>query len=524
MRIDIHPDFLGESLARKKKAVGGVSDETAVELQEEAVAGRSPDFRKLLQSVYDAVLITDFRGRVEDYNTRALDFFLCDAREMAGAKVIELISGAANDLLDAIHRNLQDQRYTLIEAHCLRKDGSLFPCEIAVNRMDLESGAKLCFFVRDVTVRKKAEAALEDAVARLEAHDRARSEFISNVSHELRTPLTSMIYAISNMLRGVPDRVRRYLHMLEGDSKRLLNTVNDILDLRKIEAKSLSLSRARIPIHRLVMRAAESLRVQAEEKGLTFHLAPSSGRWFALCDLQKIERVVLNIVGNALKFTPRGGIVSVEVREDARKAGWAVIRVQDTGIGIPKEALGKVMQRYFTVGDPASGTGLGLAISKEIVELHGGTIEIRSPPPGTERGTVVEARLPLVEAPRVLVVEDEDGVRSVLERQMAMEGYRVTGARDGEEALARVEEEKPDVVVLDLVLPKMSGIEFILKMKGDKTTKRIPIIVVTGADLGRATVETLNRFSIPALAKPWEEAELLDNVEGALLGSAALAR
>lgn len=531
MRIDIHPDFLGESLERKKKsAAGSGSSDTTVffNKREDSKWVLSKEFEKLLQSIYDAVFITDKKGRIIRSNSRAEVFFLMDEDEMFGRRIIDLILGADDTLLTAIDKNSIEHRYTLIEAHCVRKDQSLFAAEIAVNQIELEGETCLGFFLRDVTVRKKTQEALEEAVARLEEHDRSRSQFVSNVSHELRTPLTSMIYAVSNMLRGVmgpiPDGVKRYLQMLDGDCKRLLGTVNDILDLRKIETKTLTLTKTRMPFTRLVRRSIETLKAHASQKSIEMELHGSDVTWFTDCDINKIERVMLNIVGNAVKFTPEGGTIDIYLSEDPDDNSKFLLSVLDSGIGIPTEALDKVTQRYFTVGEQATGTGLGLAISKEIVEMHGGTIKLASPPPGRSNGTGVYISLPVVQAPSILVVDDEPGVRAVLESQISAQGYKVISAGEGKEALEKVYAEKPDLMVLDFILPGMEGTEIILKLKSDKATMRIPIIVVTGADIGKARAQILNSFSIPALAKPWHEHELLDKIEGAFLGASTLNR
>lgn len=528
MRIDIHPDFLGEELARKNR-------ESRTEIHTDTLAAvssmakgyrRSHRYSKLLQSIYDAVLIADHRGRIIDCNSRAVDFFLCGETDLLGLRVLDLISGAGDELLEAIEKNLLDHRYTLIDAYCVRRDKSSFAAEIAVNKIDLDGEGQLCFFVRDVSVRKREQEALEDAVRRLEEHDRARSQFVSNVSHELRTPLTSMIYAVSNMLKGVTgplsDSVRRYLEIIDGDCRRLLGTVNDILDLRKIENNTLTLARARVPFVRLVRRSVESLRVQAAQKALSLTMDPAPGQWFVDCDAQKMDRVILNVVGNAVKFTPRDGAITLSLQGDPQTPGNLLLRVRDTGIGIPPEALNRVMERYFTVGEQASGTGLGLAISKEIVELHGGSIRIQSPPPEGGVGTVVSISLPVAEAPEILVVDDDPAILDLLEQQMRSHGYRMATAADGEAALKTVMADKPDIVVLDMVLPVIDGSEVILRMKGEKSMSRIPIIVITGANVGRAKAEILQNFSIPAIPKPWQEEDLLDKVEGALLGRAAL--
>ena len=163
-----------------------------------------------------------------------------------------------------------------------------------------------------------------------------------------------------------------------------------------------------------------------------------------------------------------------------------------------------------------------MAICKEIVELHGGRIRIESPPPGADRGTVVGIRLPVVEAPKILVADDDAVILDLLVRQLEGRGYRVIRAVSGAEVLDKVGKEKPDVVVLDLVLPEVGGTDVILKMKSRKETMRIPIVVITGAELSRSKVRILNSFSIPALSKPWKEEDLLDRVEGVFLGVAAL--
>jgi len=500
--------------------------EGAVSLQDAPRGDRSDDYQKLLQSIYDAVLVTDAAGRILDHNSRATEFFFGGKGDLLGKNVVDLLSGATDTLLNEIQQNFKEHKFTLIDASCVRYDGSTFPAEVAVNRIDVDMEGELCFFVRDVSIRKRAQEALEDAVERLEEHDRARSQFVSNVSHELRTPLTSMIYAVTNMLRGVvgtlPDPVRRYLKILEGDCRRLLGTVNDILDLRKIESKSLTLARSRVPFSRLVRRSVESLRVQAEQKSLTVNVSSAHRHVFVNCDVQKMERVILNVVGNAIKFTPEGGEVSVVSSNDSQKPEHVLLSVEDTGVGIPPKAIPRVTERYFTVGKQPSGSGLGLAMSREIVELHDGTIVIKSPPAGAEGGTGVYISMPDTEPPVVLVVDDDQSVRDVLARQLSEQGYRVMASDNGVDALEQVEKSNPDIVVLDLALPGMEGSEVILKMRSSANTSHVPIIVVTGAHVGRAKAQILNSFAIPALSKPWQESELLDRIEGAFLGAAAL--
>ncbi len=529
MRIDLHsvsvdtPDIeeVKMSLLNKSKV------RAKSRIQHKGRDRFSPEYKKLLESIYDAVIITDSGGSVIDCNTRALEFFRCGDKDIRGTNIIDRISGSDFTLLEGIWQNLKDQRYTMIEGNCVREDESLFPAEIAVNKIELDGKESLCFFVRNIAIRKQAQAALEDAVARLEEQDRSRSQFVANVSHELRTPLTSMIYGIANLIKGVAgpvsDKLMRYLETLDRDCKRLLGTVNDILDLRKIEAKTLVLTKAKIPFSRLVHRTVESLRVQAEQKSLTLKVSTGTERRFVECDFHKMERVILNIMGNAIKFTPRDGVINVVAGIDPENADDVFVSIQDTGIGIPPEAIDRVTERYFTVGEQPSGSGLGLAISKEIVELHGGRIRVQSPPPGVDKGTMISFTIPAdKQVPTVLIVDDEPAILDLLEYQIASYGYKIIRAGNGTEALDKVEKNRPDIVVLDLVLPETEGTEVILKMKSNKATRKVPIIVITGAHVGHAKAQILDNFSIPAMSKPWQEEELMDRIEGAFIGVATL--
>ncbi len=486
------------------------------------------DYQRLLQSVYDAVLITDANGVVREFNHRAVTFFRYSAEELLGLRVPRLIAGADDAVIGTIRKNLIEHRYTLMEGTCRRRDGSSFPSEIAVNRLDTDQEGRLCFFVRDISVRKRAQDALEEAILKLEQHDRNRSQFISNVSHELRTPLTSMIYAINNMLRGVTgpltDDQSRYLEMLLGDSRRLLATVNDILDLRKIENQTLTLVKTRMPFGRLVQNSAASLQVQADQKGIHLEIAPSKKLWFVNCDAQKIERVVLNLIGNALKFTAKGGHIWVRLMEDPDAESHVRVIVDDDGVGIPAQDLDRVTERYYTVGDQPSGSGLGLAISKEIVQMHAGSLHVQSPPDGYERGTRIWFRLPVASAPCVLVVDDEPDICKKLSKQIGEQGYRVICAASGEEALKRVYEDAPDVVVLDMRLPDLEGSEVIIRLKADPATGRIPILAMTGAPLGRNKEDILRNFGVNIISKPWNETELLDGIVNAFLGGLPFAQ
>ncbi len=529
MRIDLDPATIvqaGAAAAPARNRRLPVST-TFVARRRDRVERDTP-YDKLLESVYDGVFITDRRGVILDYNGRAAEFLKLDAAQPLGFPSIDLISGADERLIDTVLANLHSSRYTLIEGRCRRADGTSFPAEIAVNLVDLDEEGQLCFFVRDITLRRETMDALEVAVERLQAHDRARSEFVSNVSHELRTPLTSMIYAVGNMLRGVvgplPEKAVRYLERLESDCRRLLGTVNDILDLRQMESGTLTLNKTRMPLSQIVQTSVEAVSVQADAKRQKLLVEAVPRECFVQCDQQKLERVLINVIGNAIKFTPEEGEITVRLLPDPDDAARVLLMVSDNGVGIPKDAIAKVTQRYFKVGDHPNGSGLGLSISREIVELHGGTLQIESPVPGTDRGTAVLVRLPLTPPPTILVVTDEDATGNSLLRVIEARGYAAQWVRTGQEALLRCASQPVDLLTLDLRLPDMDGLELVLHVRDDRRTQRLPAIALTRDTLVRPKLDILQRLNIPTLPLPCREADILARMAAAFGGRGVVPR
>lgn len=522
MRIDINPadiDLGGK--VKQDQPPRQVSGRWRVRSSE-----RSTPFFKLLESVYDAVFITRLDGKILECNERACEFFQQPSTSLTGQNVVNLISGATAQLMETIQENLQDRKYMLIEARCKRGDTTSFAAEIAVNKIELDAKGQLCFFVRDVTVRQQALSDLKDANERLQAHDRARMEFVSNVSHELRTPLTSMMYGIGNMLRGVvgpiPDKVVLYLERLQSDCQRLIATVNDILDMRQIENKTLVLTKRVVPLSAVVRDGAEALLIQADAKRIAIAFDFPEKELFCQCDEQKIERVVLNIVGNAVKFTPPGGQIRVSIeRSNACENGdspSAIIAVCDTGMGIPADVLPKLTRRYFRVGDHVSGTGLGLAISREIVEIHGGRMSFASPVPGTTCGTAVYIALPIVDAPLVLAWSQEQSFLDFLQREIPLRGYTLLVASSAHDAIQRTGQLKASVLIVDARIADMDVRDLVMQLRENSAMQRLPVIVVGMTRLARSDVEFYRNFGIFYHSLPWGSNEIAHALAMAVRG------
>ena len=245
--------------------------------------------------------------------------------------------------------------------------------------------------------------------------------------------------------------------------------------------------------------------------------SPTTG-WFVSADVLKLDRVFMNIIGNAIKFTPEGGAVTARVEADPDRPGSVVVRIVDTGIGIPPEAIDKVTQRYFTVGDQVSGSGLGLAISREIVELHSGALSVCSPPSGMDRGTMVSVSLAAAAAPNVLLVGQNDEQVGRLRAEFERSGYRVFVAGSAGESLVCMEEVAPVAVVIDLSEPSSDGTELILRMRSDKVRLSVPILALADVSLGAAKEQVLHSLSIPVMRRSCDGMELIGCVEDALLG------
>ncbi len=372
-------------------------------------------------------------------------------------------------------------------------------------------------------------AVFRDVTAEVEA-DRAKSEFVSNVSHELRTPMTSIKGYVDLMLLGASGEMtaqqQHFMKIIKGNTDRLTSLVNDLLDISRIETGRIELECEPLDIGPLIEQVLLTIRPKAEEKGQRTQAFVPAALPLVYGDPDRVVQILTNLVGNAYKYTPRGGEFSVHayVREEMLH-----VAVCDTGIGISEEDQKKVFERFFRVDDPLvheeSGTGLGLSITVSLIHMHGGEIFLDSE---YGVGSNFTFTLPLAEGespepvgtpPKsyglttrstVLVVEDEPEVADLLRLTLESDGHRVLATRFGEEALKLAREERPDLISLDIRLPDLSGFEVLELLKRDEETTDIPVVIISVvSDSERG----LKLGAIDYLTKPLDVDRLLEVID-----------
>jgi CheY-like chemotaxis protein/two-component sensor histidine kinase len=273
------------------------------------------------------------------------------------------------------------------------------------------------------------------------------------------------------------------------------------------------LHRVKVRFDSLIRKAAAALTTQAQAKNMKVVLSIDGGFGFVECDVLKMIRALINIIGNAIKFTPAGGTVDIGLHRESGDSGALAVEITDTGIGIAPQHLVRVTEKYFRAGEHVGGTGLGLSIAKEIVELHGGRLAVESPPPRRTRGTRVSVRMPMAASPTLLIVHTDTAARDLLEQQLGACGYHVVACASRAEALDIARRHQPDAAVIDVLTSGISEADLIFRMKTDADLQRIPVVAIGGGDADTTARAILNGLAIPMLPCPWRAEDLQDRIE-----------
>jgi PAS domain S-box-containing protein len=400
-------------------------------------------------------------------------------------------------------RALRGETVSNHELEIHHPDGRVYPI--------IASGAPLKNELGHVT---GAVVAFQD-ISHMREVDRMKEEFVSIVSHELRTPLTSIRGSIQLVLGepgSVPDQEHRgLLQIALNNCERLVRIINDILDVSKIESGNLVLHRKAVNVAELVRQSIDVVSGAARNAGVALDARLPVDLRPVMVDPDRIVQAIVNLLSNAAKFAPTGSTVTVAATSSDQ---FVTVTVSDEGEGIAPENLNRLFRKFQQVDSSSSrrrgGTGLGLAITKALVEQHGGRISVDSE---LNKGTRFSLTLPvataaeaasiapvmahrdgsaMLNARRVLIVDDDDDFRGLLKQQLLNAGYVVFDARDAASAIQIARSASPDVITVDLVMPGLDGWGFIETLRSDAALAAIPIVVVSGAADAKASNRPLD--------------------------------
>ena len=502
----------GTTYRGRPARVTAVRDVTGRKRAEQVMLESEQRFRSLVETASDMIYRADTTGCFTYVNPTAVQIMGYPAEELVGMHYTDLIREDAREAAVAFYGAQVEagEQTTYYEFPAVTADGR--EVWVGQNVALLYENDEIVGFqavARDITRRREVE--------------RLKDEFLSVVSHELRTPLTAIRGSLGLLASGrmgaLEERGQRMLEIAAQNTDRLVRLINDLLDIDRIESGEASMEKVPVVAAELMQRAADAIHPMAEKAGVTVQVEAFEARLSA--DPDRIDQVLTNLLANAIKFSPEGASV---VLGGERGREEAVFWVKDSGRGIPSDKLESVFERFQQVDSTDSrqkgGTGLGLPISRSIVQQHGGRMWVESawgqgstfffslPLPGTAAEPRAEDHTPLV-----LVVEDDPAVGAVVRKLLEREGYRVLVVERGEDAVPVARQRQPAAILLDLSLPGMSGGDVITALRQLGETRRIPVVVLTGAgeDTGLELAEIVGWVQ-----KPFDRETLLKTVHWAV--------
>jgi two-component system sensor histidine kinase ChiS len=538
----------------RRRFTGIMRDVRARKHAEQALLDSRARIAAIVDTAVDGIVTIDQRGIIDSANPAIERLFGYAPSDLIGRNVSLLMPSPHRERHDEyLARYLRTGEARVIgigrELEGQRRDGTTFPIELALS--EVRSGGQVRQFtgiIRDITVRKQAEQALLRA-------DALKDEFLANTSHELRTPLNGIIGIGQSMLDGavgpLSDEQRQNLAMIVASGRRLGNLVNDLLDFSRLRHEELELRCRPTDLNALADLVVTVSRALVGKRPLRLFNRMDPGVPLVEADEDRVQQILFNLVGNAVKFTPAGTVeVSARADED-----WLEVSVTDTGIGIARERFSSIFDS-FSQGDGSAireqgGTGLGLAITRRLVELHGGSMGVQSEPgqgscftfslplsrttramlaPPDEADTEVSRVLADVRlAPagvttqptsraagsgyHVLVVDDEPVNVQALVNYLSLANYQVATAATGQEALDFLAAgHSCDLVLLDVMMPHISGLTVCQRIRETWSPADLPVIMLTARNRVSDLVSGFSAGANDYLTKPFASDELLARV------------
>ena len=505
----------------------------------------------VINTVGEAILSTDGEGKILSMNSEAARLWQYEFKDLEGQVVDCLFSvpGFFHEASERAFGSGIDDPHTLtyVEAEAISRDGRRFPVDVAFDRTEVDGELLYTLACRDITERSEYERQLVESKEMAEAGNRAKSEFLANMSHEIRTPMNGVIGMTGLLLETeLTPTQHEFVETLRTSGESLLGIINDILDFSKIEAGRLKLNEFPFDLRSCVQEALDLIAPKAREKHLDLvHIVHDDLPSSLIGDDQRLRQVLLNLVGNAIKFTDRGE-VSLEITGRAvtplvapapatpdapaeTRDLWEIsFAVKDTGMGIPHDKMELLFKAFSQVDAAATrshgGTGLGLVISERLVHLMGGTISVSSevgrgstfmftiqaPSSGARPKEQVDETL---QGKRLLVVDDNETNLSILALHTQRWGMTVTAATSGDEALARLQEgQEFDAAIIDLMMPGMDGLTLAENMREFESAKKMPVILLSSGESEIDPARWQVGF-LSVLPKPWKSTALLRELQ-----------
>lgn len=483
----------------------------------------------------DAILVCDKKGRIVDVNGAAEGVFARPRDSFIGIPLSDLLAPEESGLgarLVGGNAEGPDGAAHQFRTSAQRANGEAFTAEVSVSPVRHSGDDIQVLFLRDISHRAQAEADLRAARDKAVASEKAKTDMLAVMSHEMRTPLNGLLASLDIMAGSTAEQdQRRYIEVMKSSGEVLLSHVNDVLDITRLEAGELPLRPEPFDLRALIQEIADSQQSLASAGGtelfVDLDFAPAG---LVVGDADRLRQIVYNLLGNALKFAPKGS-VSIEV-EQLPRGDTVEVRVIDTGVGIAPDQLRRIFDDFVTLdasyARSASGTGLGLGIARRLAERMGGAIGaeseegegalfwLRLPLPASQLdgsgNAAKEEGTPATRPLNILIVEDNEANRLVARAMLEQDGHRVTEAESGAAGIELAENEAFDLIAMDVSMPGMDGVtatRFIRQGSGQSAWA--PILAVTAhalpRDLGEFRRAGMSGILIkPVLWNMWREA------------------
>ncbi|MDO8466514.1 MAG: PAS domain S-box protein, partial [Gallionella sp.] len=498
--------------------------------------------RSLIESNIDAIMTTDPSGIISDANKQMEALTGCTRDELIGAPFKNYFTDPERAEA-SINLVLSEKKVTNYELTARARDGKETVVSFNASTFyDRDRRLQGVFAAaRDVTERKRLDQELESAKSVAEKANLAKSDFLSSMSHELRTPLNAILGFAQLLESGSPPPTATQtvrLHQIIKAGWYLLELINEILDLALIESGKLSLSQEPVELIDVILECQAMIEPQAQQRDIKLTFLPFDETWFARADRTRVKQVLINLLSNAIKYNREHGTVEVKCTESTPER--LRISVKDSGAGLPPEKLAQLFQPFNRLGQEASGeqgTGIGLVVTKQLIELMGGTIGMEStvgvgsefwielirdvtPQLVAENALPAEPALPYPGnvTPRTLLYVEDNPANLMLVEQIIEDHphLRMLSARDGKQGIALAGAHRPDVILMDINLPGLSGFQALKLLRADPRTTHIPVLAISANAMPRDIEKGMEAGFFRYLTKPININEFMNALDDAL--------